>query len=44
MKYGYAYVLDTMADWEHGFVIAELNSGLSPCQNGWGLETSDQCR
>lgn len=27
MKYAYAYVLDTMADWELGFVIAELNSG-----------------
>jgi putative intracellular protease/amidase len=27
MKYGYVYVLDTMADWELGFVTAELNSG-----------------
>lgn len=27
MKYAYVYVLDTMADWELGFVIAELNSG-----------------
>ncbi|GIO99665.1 glutamine amidotransferase [Paenibacillus lautus] len=27
MKYAYAYVLDTMADWELGFVMAELNSG-----------------
>ncbi|WP_152393132.1 DJ-1/PfpI family protein [Paenibacillus guangzhouensis] len=27
MKYAYAYVLDSMADWELGFVIAELNSG-----------------
>jgi len=27
MKYAYAYVLDSMADWELGLVIAELNSG-----------------
>ncbi|GGD53451.1 DJ-1/PfpI family protein [Paenibacillus nasutitermitis] len=27
MNYAYAYVLDTMADWELGFVTAELNSG-----------------
>jgi len=27
MKYAYVYVLDTMADWELGFVTAELNSG-----------------
>ncbi|KOP68136.1 glutamine amidotransferase [Bacillus sp. FJAT-18019] len=27
MKYAYVYVLDTMADWELGYVIAELNSG-----------------
>lgn len=27
MKYAYVYVLDSMADWELGYVIAELNSG-----------------
>lgn len=27
MKYAYAYILDSMADWELGYVIAELNSG-----------------
>lgn len=27
MKYAYAYVLDSMADWELSYVIAELNSG-----------------
>ncbi len=27
MKYAYTYVLDTMADWEIGYAIAELNSG-----------------
>ncbi len=27
MKYAYVYVLDTLADWELGHVIAELNSG-----------------
>ncbi|OWA34047.1 glutamine amidotransferase [Saccharibacillus sp. O16] len=27
MKYAYVYVLDTMADWELGWVTAQLNSG-----------------
>lgn len=27
MKYEYVYVLDTLADWELGHLIAELNSG-----------------
>ncbi|MBA3874824.1 MAG: DJ-1/PfpI family protein, partial [Anaerolineae bacterium] len=27
MKNAYAYVLDTLADWELGYVMAELNSG-----------------
>lgn len=27
MKYAYAYVLDTMADWEIGYATAELHSG-----------------
>jgi putative intracellular protease/amidase len=27
MKNTYVYILDTMADWELGYVIAELNSG-----------------
>jgi len=27
MKNAYVYVLDTLADWELGYVIAELNSG-----------------
>lgn len=27
MKYAYAYILDSMADWELGYIMAELNSG-----------------
>jgi|SRR5687767_5699000 len=27
MKYGYMYVLDSMADWEYGLAVAELNTG-----------------
>lgn len=27
MKHAYVYVLDTLADWELGYVMAELNSG-----------------
>ena len=42
----YVYVLDTMADWELGHVISELNSGRffkKKCaarvtQNGWLFE------
>lgn len=26
-KKAYLYILDTMADWEAGFLISELNSG-----------------
>jgi putative intracellular protease/amidase len=27
MRYAYTYVLDTLADWELGYIMAELNSG-----------------
>ena len=27
MRYAYAYVFDTLADWELGYIVAELNSG-----------------
>ncbi|WP_018759229.1 DJ-1/PfpI family protein [Paenibacillus terrigena] len=34
MKNAYVYVLDTLADWELGYVIAELNSGQYFKQQG----------
>src|SRR5919198_4308040 len=34
MRYGYMYLLDGMADWEPGLIIAELNTGRFFKQKG----------
>jgi putative intracellular protease/amidase len=39
MKTAYLYVLDTLADWEPGYVVAELNSGRYLERKDWRVRT-----